>query len=265
MAQPPSPSEELHVQEDLEIFEGASLGNKKRSHRLSSEDIDSLESGDGAYTEERRRKRPSNLSQILIAGSFRSSLEGGLEQQHDDDDDDKLMNPQQQETNKLVQEEHEDTSQRPSIIQKTSKQIIMDHKRRRISWNEVVRVHLHEMILGYNLGVSNGPPVELSWTKFLDEESILHEKFSKTMKELKIPSGVRFRLCRESGADAVQIMSRIEAVDIMRQQLVASVKHAKMEDRKALKQAKKASAKNRRGNNGSSSEQEDGKGCCIIQ
>ena len=65
------------------------------------------------------------------------------------------------------------------------------------------------------------------------------------------------------GEKAMEILERIEAIDIMRQQHVASVKQAKMEDRKAFKEAEKAAAKKGKATKKQNADPPQ-EACCII-
>ena len=122
-----------------------------------------------------------------------------------------------------------------------------------------VLVHYHEPILGFNLGVSQGAPLELAWKRH-DHESLTIEAhdarvqarpYHRTGKQLKLTASARVHMLRMAGHSMEEINSRIEAVDIFRQQLAASIKRAKMEDFKAAKQAAKQAKKVNRGNSNS--------------
>lgn len=109
-----------------------------------------------------------------------------------------------------------------------------------------VHIHYHEIILGYNISVSEGAPIELSWKRFGYESKSIddHARPSlRTTQQLKIPGGKRLRMCRAAGHSSAEILSRIEAVDTLRQQHVLSVKKAKVEERLAARQFARAHKK----------------------
>ena len=214
--------------EELQVFEGVRASGSGRRRQLSSEDITS-----GRY-----KRTRSRLSDILHAGSLRS-----LQQQH--------------------QSSFEEPCTSPSS---PSSPKVEPPPRRQVSWNPAVDVYFHEMILGYNCSVSSGAPVEIAWDKFHNDTAAVNEQYSRPTSRMKLAPGVRMRLCRLSGASAVEVMSRIEAVEIQRQQHAASVKLAKMEERKASKEAQKASGKNNQqtANNKHEGQTQSSCECCIL-
>jgi hypothetical protein len=209
--------------EELELFEGVSSSGRRTSRRLSAEDIESLQKGDGKY-----KRSPSLLRDLMQAGSLQSLANEEI----------------------VKADSTKDEPSAGSTPRKGRK------PGRRVSWDRSVHVFSHPMVLGYNISVSSGPPVEIDWQKAEYKQQEVNEKYSKPTRQMKIPAAKRMRICSEAGHTAMDIMQRIEAVDILRQQHAYSVRKAKAEDRKMMLKAKKEAAKKRRKEQG---------GCCIIQ
>lgn len=275
-------TEKISVQE-MDLFEGAAR-TSGRGRRLSEEDLESLRSGTHRY----KRRTDSRLSALLRSGSFQS-----IQQQQDDDDanDDNdeetrdmqiedadetkelLLPKQQQNVVQTSSEQKEEIISIPTTIittttttasTTTTPPVTRKPERRHVSFVPHVHVHFHEMILGYNPAVSSGAPVELAWNKFDEQEQSVSDRYSPPMPKLKISEGLRMRICLSSGSTVVDVMSRVEAIDILRQQQVASIKMAKMEERKAAKAAAKQAKAQSKAANKSSSTSRSGGECCVI-
>ena len=236
-----SETDDAALQAELQLFEGGGHGGSglrhaQRPRRLSSEDVQSLIRGDGRYN---RRRTSSQLSDLLASGSSRENS-----------------------IRSLSFDDESSFHKKPNNRQKNDKPKLQKF----VSWAEGKPVHVyhHEMILGYNTSVSSGAPVEIDWEKLDYEAQEISDKRSRPPHKMKLSSGMRHRICLASGATAVQIMQRVETIEIQRQQHMASIRKAKAEDRKAALQAKKESAKEQRRSAKQNPNQLSQSSCCII-
>lgn len=270
------------VLEELEIFEGVRkprlvktrslvMGRLERQGSLRHPKFDNVADEADTTVSPQKMSRPSlnrglrssSLSKILSSSfSMHKALSDLTEPISEEDSrcSKASLGPSLEGAEELVQgessKENKDTEATTTTTTTTSA-VSPKTPKRSISFGTVL-VHYHEPILGFNLGVSQGAPLELAWKRH-DHESLTIDAHDaraqarpyRTGTQLKLTASARVDMLRIAGHSMAEITSRIEAVDIFRHQLAVSIKRAKMEDFKAAKQAAKQAKKANRGSSNS--------------